>query len=123
MMLKIVIPDKPIAKTRPRFSRRGNFVNTYSDQQEKSDAVKLLLKQQMKYNPPLEGALYFRAVFFMPIPKHTSRKKRLAMILGTIQHTKRPDIDNLEKFIADCLNGIVWKDDSQIVHSETFKAY
>lgn len=35
----------------------------------------------------------------------------------------RPDGDNLEKFVADALNGIVWADDSQIallVRSKSF---
>lgn len=29
-------------------------------------------------------------------------------------HCKRPDGDNLEKYVNDCLTGIVWKDDAQI---------
>lgn len=29
-------------------------------------------------------------------------------------HTKKPDGDNLEKFLNDALNGVVWQDDSHI---------
>lgn len=31
-----------------------------------------------------------------------------------LPHTKKPDGDNLEKFLNDALNGIVWSDDSNI---------
>lgn len=34
--------------------------------------------------------------------------------LHTCPHTLRPDGDNLEKYLNDALNGIVWRDDSQI---------
>ena len=30
-------------------------------------------------------------------------------------HAQRPDADNLEKFLNDALNGIVWNDDCQII--------
>lgn len=29
-------------------------------------------------------------------------------------HVKRPDGDNLEKYLNDSLNGVVWTDDSRI---------
>jgi Holliday junction resolvase RusA-like endonuclease len=32
-------------------------------------------------------------------------------------------VDNLKKFVLDCLNGVAWKDDAQIVKIEAFKAY
>lgn len=35
----------------------------------------------------------------------------------------RPDIDNLQKGIFDALNGVCWKDDSQIVEVLAQKVY
>ena len=47
-------------------------------------------------------------------------KKRLQQIRdGEDFPTKKPDIDNIEKIIEDALNGLAYKDDSQIV--EVFK--
>lgn len=37
--------------------------------------------------------------------------------------TARPDIDNLVKAVTDALNGILWKDDSQIVSLSAEKRY
>jgi len=55
----------------------------------------------------------------MPIPKGTSKKKRAEMIY----HTKRPDLDNLVKFVKDCMNGIVWHDDSLVAELHAGKLY
>lgn len=29
-------------------------------------------------------------------------------------HTKKPDADNLEKFLNDALKGVIWRDDAQL---------
>jgi len=36
---------------------------------------------------------------------------------------KKPDKDNLEKFAADCLTGVAWEDDCQVVAGFTQKWY
>lgn len=38
-------------------------------------------------------------------------------------HTKRPDGDNLEKFVNDALTGVLWVDDSQIAYMVRSKTY
>jgi Holliday junction resolvase RusA-like endonuclease len=38
-------------------------------------------------------------------------------------HSKKPDLDNLVKFVKDCLNGIAWKDDAQVVTLAATKKY
>ena len=50
-------------------------------------------------------------------------KKGLDKLSGAIRPTKKPDIDNIEKIILDSLNGIAYKDDSQVVESNTSKHY
>jgi Holliday junction resolvase RusA-like endonuclease len=40
-----------------------------------------------------------------------------------MNHTGRPDIDNLLKFVMDALNGVFYKDDSQICQVFTLKQY
>jgi Holliday junction resolvase RusA-like endonuclease len=48
----------------------------------------------------------------MPIPKytHTAKKKRM----HCCPHDKKPDADNLEKFLNDALKGLIWSDDAKI---------
>lgn len=113
-MINLTIPGNPIAKKRPRFARVGKFVRTY-DPQETEEGRFLFEIQKQWSRPPIDGPLKVRCSFEMPIPKGSSKKKTQAMIEEQIRHTKKPDVDNLIKFSCDCLNGVVFKDDSQII--------
>ncbi len=120
--IKILIPGKPIAKHRPRFARRGKFVVTYSDQETEEGRFLWELKQQWKQKP-LEGPIQVRAFFYLPIPASTPKKQKAHMELVDPPHTKKPDLDNLAKFLKDCCNEVVWKDDSQVCRLYASKAY
>jgi Holliday junction resolvase RusA-like endonuclease len=122
-MIKLTIPGIPISKKRPRFARVGKGVRTYSNQHLDMARYRWCIKEQIKGKKLLTGAIHLEITFFMPIPKAISKKKKLAMQIREIWHTKRPDLDNLEKFVSDCLNSLAWKDDSQIVTSITHKIY
>lgn len=120
--MTITIPGIPIAKKRPRFARKGKFVMTYNPQE--TEEGRFLFEVQKQWNQvPIESPLRVKCYFGMPIPKGTSGKKFEAMIKHEIRHTKRPDISNLVKFVEDCLNSVVWKDDSQIVYLAGEKFY
>ena len=60
---------------------------------------------------------------WLPIPASWSNKRKTAAATGQIWPTSKPDIDNLCKIAWDAMNGIVYKDDSQIVESRLFKGY
>jgi Holliday junction resolvase RusA-like endonuclease len=124
--MKIVIPGKPIAKKRPRFARIGKFVRTYNEQETEESRFLWEVKQHMNGEKPLDGPLAVQFVFFLPRPKgHYGTGKNAGKLKPSAPkyHIKKPDCDNLEKFVADCLNGLVWKDDSQIIKSITEKHY
>ncbi len=121
-MIKLSIPGKPIAKKRPRFVSRGKFHKAYNDQETEEGRFLFDVKQQYK-GPPLEGPIHLCCWFEMYIPKSTSKKKQVKMATGQVEHTKRPDLDNLIKFVKDCLNGTAWKDDSQVVSIQAGKRY
>lgn len=121
-MITITIPGKPIAKKRPRFARVGKFVKTYNDQETEEGRFLFEVQKQWKQEP-LEGPLRLSCIFSMPIPKSTSKKRRALMAQGNIHHTKKPDLDNLIKFVKDCLNTVVWRDDSQVVSISASKIY
>ena len=122
-MITLIIPGKPIAKARPRFARRGKFVNTYSTQETEEGKFLLLALSQYGKAEPLRGALSVSMYFGMPIPKSTSNTRSGLMLEGKIHHTKKPDIDNLVKFTLDALSGTVFSDDRQIVAVRASKGY
>lgn len=73
--------------------------------------------------PPLDGGLVleFRAV--MPVPASWPEWKRAAALRGEIVPTTKPDLDNIEKALKDGFNGVVWKDDCQVVDVIKGKRY
>lgn len=105
------IPGVPVAKGRPRFARVGAHVRTFTPQktQRYEDTVRMMA--QAAGVPFREGpvSLSIHAVWPM---KGTPLKKGCR---PSVPKTSRPDVDNIAKTICDALNGIAWKDDSQVV--------
>jgi Holliday junction resolvase RusA-like endonuclease len=65
----------------------------------------------------IETGMQVEILFGMPIPKS------LKNVSAGDPHLKRPDIDNLTKYVMDMLNGVVYKDDSQIYTLTVNKMY
>jgi Holliday junction resolvase RusA-like endonuclease len=59
---------------------------------------------------PLQGFFSLEFVFFIPIPKETSKARRVQMLRRQILPTT-PDTTNMQKFYEDCLQGIVIEND------------
>ena len=71
----------------------------------------------------LDGALSVEIVAFFPVPKSESKKRTALMEEGAIYHTKKPDADNIAKCVLDAINGIAFKDDSQVSKMTVVKKY
>lgn len=123
--MKLIIPGKPISKNRPRFARRGKFTTTYSDQETESGKFFLLCREQV--TKKFEGPLRVHIVFYIPRPKShygTGRNENnLKPSAPSYPDGSRQDLDNLEKFAYDCLNGLAWNDDRQIVENFSRKVW
>lgn len=121
-MISIELYGNPIPQKRPKFARRGQHVHVYSDQDKLKQGYHWQLASQYK-EEPMAMPLAVDVVFFMPIPKSTSALKKRQMTNGVIGHSKKPDLDNLIKFLFDCLNQKVFKDDAQIADLRAKKIY
>ena len=124
-MIEIIIPGKPIPKARPRFSRRGKYVVTYSGQQALVDACVAEIKNQY-HDEPVKGPISVICWFDFERPKsHFGSGKNSQKLKNNApeMHIVKPDVDNLIKFYLDCANKILWKDDCQIVQILGFKRY
>ena len=121
MQYSITIPGTPIAKARPRVTRSGH---AYTPQRTRDyeDSVRQCFQIEHG-NPQLEGALILELDLYFAIPKSARKKDIPAMRTGLTRPIKRPDLDNCLKAVSDALNGVAYKDDSQIVAVVVQKFY
>ena len=120
----IIIPGNPIAKKRPRFARRGKFTMAYNDQG--TEEGRFLFEAQKQIDECFGGPVKVSLQFHMPRPKgHYGTGKNAGKLKPSapVIHTAKPDIDNLMKFVLDCLNGEAFKDDSQVFKISGVKGY
>lgn len=128
--VSFMVPGEPVAKGRPRFSVRkskdgGAYVSVRTPDKTViyENQVKLEYREQTGgFKFPDDAMLEIEIEAYFSIPKSASKKKRAAMLTGEIRPTKRPDADNVLKCM-DALNGIAFRDDSQIVRAVVDKFY
>lgn len=109
----IIVEGYIRGKQRPRFNSKTRRTYTPQDTVSYENWVRLCYKQQS--NKKLEGSIQATIIAYFAVPKSYSKTKRLDCVLNNLRPTKKPDIDNCIKVILDSLNGIAYKDDSQIV--------
>ena len=112
MTYKLTIPGEPVAKGRPRVCKWGTYTPAKTVNYE--TLVKELFIME-HFGKQLEGQIAMTVTAYFGIPKSASKRVRADMLSGIARPTKKPDVDNLIKIIADALNGLAYKDDSQIV--------
>jgi Holliday junction resolvase RusA-like endonuclease len=122
-MKTLTIPGKPVGKGRPRMTKSGH-VYTPAPTENYEAYIKALWVQEhgSEVAFPVEAVMLSVSVY-MAIPQSTSKKRREAMLDGVIMPTKKPDLDNVLKIIADALNGLAYTDDKQIVGVTMVKGY
>lgn len=124
--MKIILPIEPKPQSRPRFARRGNYVQTYEDRAMKE------YKNQVKeylYNAKPEliekGPIFAHVTFYIHPPKSalSNKQKRLDVKSERKYCDKKPDLDNYFKAVTDAAEGILYKNDGQIAVMACQKLY
>lgn len=128
-MIYFKFHGEPVGKGRPRVTARGGkFAHAYTPKKTKDfeDAVRFeFIANCCEKMPvyPKDVALKVEMVFAFSVPKSYSKKKHEACILGSVQHTKKPDADNVAKAVLDALAGYAMEDDSQVTVLTMEKIY
>lgn len=124
MNIKFTVYGEPVAKGRSRFFRRGNFVQTYTPKETERGEYDLKL-QALKHKPeePLGGPVVMVIRIFKQTLKSFSRKRADLAEHGLFRPDTKPDWDNYGKLVSDALNGIFYRDDSQVVDCRVMKYY
>jgi Holliday junction resolvase RusA-like endonuclease len=126
-MIEFTIPGDPQGKARAKVFKNKYTGNSHGVTPEKTVLYENLIKTifiQTGY-PMIEEKIPLLMVVnaHYGISKSTSKKDRLLMSEHSLRPTKKPDVDNIVKVVADALNGIAYHDDSQIVNVVISKWY
>ena len=124
MRINFTVMGEPKGKGRPRFCRNTGHAITPKDTVNYETLVKMEYTQACGEQIfPDNAMLDMRIKAYYSIPKSASKKRHAAMLSGDIRPTKKPDMDNVIKIIADSLNKIAYRDDTQIVDCQVRKFY
>lgn len=126
--MQFTVPGKPQGKARARTFYNSGLGKHMSVTPENTVLYENLIKdrylqkcQGVYISPGIPVILRITARFTPT--KSTSKKKRIQMLGGELSPLKKPDIDNIIKVVADALNGVAYRDDTQIVKVDARKLY
>lgn len=119
-----VVDGEPVPKLRHRTTKGGH---SYTPQ--KTATYEEIIKQEalltysciMGFGVAIPCRVEIK--IYRAIPKSFSKKRAESAEAGGIFPTSKPDVDNYAKLILDALNGIIYKDDSQVVQLSVEKWY
>ena len=137
MTINLTLNIEPKALPRARHSAKDNIVRSYykRDTLKTFDTYTDMLNQAFKRldietrhnirgmveKPPERLGIALYVVFYMPIPKSWSKKKKEEM--NGRPHLFKPDNSNILKLIEDRANGILYDDDKRIYKHHLEKIY
>ena len=137
MTINLTLDIEPKALPRARHTARKGYVSSYYSRDTNAifdiyaETLKLAvskLDEQTRYNirgmvekAPERLGIALYVIFYMPIPKSFSNKKKLALDMQP--HLIKSDLDNLLKMILDRAEGILFDNDKRIYSIRAEKVY
>ncbi len=120
------LPVAPMGKGRPRLSARDGMPRVHTPAATKAwaDTAAWYLKASRPGKPfagPVEVALHFA---FKRPESHFTKASRALVARAPAYHLQKPDLDNLEKMMLDCLvKAGIMVDDTQVVEMHSKKTW
>ena len=115
----VIVEGKLTGKGRPRFFRGHAVTPAATRDYEK----KVKIEYEKQGGKLFETPVRVNITAFKKIPKSYSKKRRKAILDGIEQPVTKPDVDNICKIILDALNGVAYKDDTQVIRLAISKKY
>lgn len=109
--------DPPTATAQEKQVRIVRGHPMFYEKAAAKEAKKLLMGALMPHRPdkPLEGPLILKVDWYFP-------KRKADRFTGILPKDTKPDTDNLQKGLKDCMTKAgFWKDDAQVVREEVSK--
>lgn len=119
------IPGEPQGKGRARVGKIAGHVRMFTP--AKTVAYEGLIAhaaaQVMQGSPPWTSPVALHVDIVHGVPPSWSRRKRESALRGELVPTRIPDADNVIKAIGDGCNGVIWRDDRQIVRLSVVRRF
>lgn len=124
MVTAFTIPGDPKGKARPRVNTSTRRAYTPETTKQYEQKVRCsYLSTCPAGNRCHEGPCRVEITACFPVPSSWSRKKQEMALAGLLEPEKKPDCDNIAKAVLDALNGLAYKDDSQVTELTVRKCY
>jgi Holliday junction resolvase RusA-like endonuclease len=121
-VLRFTTMGKPKAASRPRATTVNGNVRMYSNDTRDNTIIKNeMVEKGLKVLTDKD--VHLRIELYLPTPKSFSIKDMVKAEYKYIRPCTKPDVDNYAKFYMDCMNGIVYHDDSQVTELTVVKYY
>lgn len=113
--ITFTVYGEPQAQGRPRGAIQNGRVRMYdpTDSKNYKQYVSLIASQHRPIEL-IESAVSLTVKVYRPIPK-LSKVKHQQAVEGTLRPKSKPDLSNYIKGVEDALEGILLKNDSQVV--------
>lgn len=123
MIYEFEVPGKIIGKGRPRLNSYTGAVYTPTRTKDYETLVEQYFLLKYPRYTPIEGRVQVEINANFEVPKSAKKADKELMLENKINPTKKPDIDNIVKIVLDAMNGIAFKDDTQITKLQVEKTY
>jgi len=124
-LLNITIPGKPIKKDRHRVNL--NSSQMWNPSKEDANRIKRFIEERLPEGfeiiPKGVPVVVNITWFYEPVKSQKTKKFMKLIENEDYPYTKKPDRDNLDKFILDCLSKVVFYDDNQVFAGLLVKFY
>ena len=124
-MVGFTVPGQPQGKGRPKIVKIGGFSRMATP--GKTVAYEGLIAHAAQLalagRPMLAGPVAMTLALDCQVPASWSQKKQREALAGLHRPTTKPDADNVLKAVCDGCNGVLWRDDVQVVELRLVKRY
>lgn len=120
--MSFTVPGPVVGKARPRLGRGGRV---YTPAATVAAEERVREAWQLYGSKTVDGALSLSMVVVIARPaSHLLKRGDLSAAGRRMPHpTKKPDLDNVLKLVADALNGCAYRDDAQIVAADVVRRW
>lgn len=111
-MTRFYVPGKVLGKPRPRFAKTGRV---YTEKKFAQYERAIAAAYKAAGGQLLLGPVQVDILIHRTLP--ASRPKKVEAEADMV----KPDVDNVAKIVLDALNGVAYKDDSQVIRLKVAK--